>query len=143
MIVYAESSAVVTWLLAEERCDEVAAILESAEHVVVSDLLFVECDRAFIRALTVDRLEDRQYAALRQELVDFSSHWETQRLSQVVLDRSRQPFPLEPVRTLDALHLASALRANALSPGVCVLSLDQRIRDNAAKLGLDVVPAAD
>ena len=141
MIVYAESSAILAWLFAEERGGAVAAILQSAAHVVVSDLLFVECDRAFIRASTLEAVDDEQFATLRRQLVDAHRHWETQRLSPAVLDRSRQPFPREPVRTLDALHLAGALRANALSPGIHVLSLDQRVRDNAAKLGFEVVPA--
>ena len=142
MIVYAESSAVLAWLFAEERGDEVTAILESAEHVLVSDLLFVECDRAFIRISALGALDDEQLGPLRQQLVDARDHWETQRISAAVLDRSRQAFPEEPVRTLDALHLASALRARALAPGIRLLSLDERIRDNAAKLGFEVLPAA-
>ena len=141
MIVYAESSAVLAWLLGDVRGDEAAAVLESAQHVIVSDLLFVEIDRAFIRAQALEGVTDTQLARLRRHLAEVGTHWQTQRLSPGVLDRSRQPFPREPVRALDALHLASALRANALSPGVCVLSLDNRIRENTVKLGLETLPA--
>jgi hypothetical protein len=57
-----------------------------------------------------------------------------------VVEQSRRSFPCEPVRSLDALHLATALVVRNLSPEVQVLSFDDRIRDNATALGLDVVP---
>ena len=62
------------------------------------------------------------------------------RIGAEVVDRARQPFPGDPVRTLDAIHLASALVARASVPGLGVLSLDERIRRVARTLGLKVVP---
>ncbi len=59
-----------------------------------------------------------------------------------VVERSRQPFPVEPVRSLDAIHLSSALEARRALPGLHVLSLDDRVRQNALKPGFEVVPAA-
>jgi hypothetical protein len=57
-----------------------------------------------------------------------------------VLARAALPFPREPVRTLDAIHLASAvLHAQAAAP-LEVLSTDPRIRDSAVALGWPVVP---
>jgi hypothetical protein len=50
------------------------------------------------------------------------------------------PFPVGPVRALDALHLATALAARAAAPDVRVLSPDQRVRENAARFGFAVVP---
>jgi hypothetical protein len=44
------------------------------------------------------------------------------------------------LRTLDALHLASALAARAAVPGLAMLSLDGRVRRSATELGFDVVP---
>jgi hypothetical protein len=58
-----------------------------------------------------------------------------------VIDRARQPFPKEPVRALDALHLSSALVARAAIPDVVVLSLGAIVRENARALGFDLVPA--
>lgn len=140
MILYAESSAVLAWLLAEATGADVAATLREAEHIIVSDLLFVECDRACIRAAASGALTTRQAASVRALLAKAGSHWETLRLSSRVIDRSRQPFPVEPVRSLDALHLSSALEARSALPELQVLSLDQRVRDNAAMLGFEVVP---
>lgn len=45
------------------------------------------------------------------------------------------------MRTLDAIHLASAVLARSAFAGIAVLSLDQRIRNVAAALGFDVLPA--
>ncbi|MEN8148606.1 MAG: hypothetical protein ABFS86_02215 [Planctomycetota bacterium] len=45
--------------------------------------------------------------------------------------------------SLDALHLAMALRARASAPDLEVLSLDRRIRENARALGLVVTPDLD
>ena len=51
-----------------------------------------------------------------------------------------QTFPQEPVRSLDALHLATALlHANRLDAPV-VLSVDQQIRANASAVNLTVAP---
>ena len=58
-----------------------------------------------------------------------------------VVERSRRSFPCEPIRSLDALHLSTALIVRGLSPEVQILSFDDRIRENATALGLTVVPA--
>ena len=141
MTLYAESSAVLAWLLAEPEGEAVAAALQDADHVIVSDLLFVECDRACIRAESHGALAPRQAASVRSRLARVGEHWEKLRLSTAVLERSRQPFPVEPIRSLDALHLSSALVAQPKIPGLRVLSLDQRVRDNALRLGFEVLPA--
>jgi hypothetical protein len=62
------------------------------------------------------------------------------RLEGDVVERARRPFPVEPVRTLDALHLASALVASARLPDLALLSLDERVRSAGRALGLPVVP---
>ncbi len=56
MIVYAESSAVFSWLLGEPAGPVVRRTLEAAEFVVASDLTLVECDRAFHRARSLGEL---------------------------------------------------------------------------------------
>lgn len=35
-------------------------------------------------------------------------NWDVHELTERVLARARLPFPVEPIRTLDALHLATA-----------------------------------
>ena len=68
------------------------------------------------------------------------SGWSVLDLSEAVVARVSGPFPSEPVRTLDALHLATADVARQSLGTLTMVSLDQRVRRNAAALGLAVAP---
>jgi hypothetical protein len=57
-----------------------------------------------------------------------------------VVERARRPFPAEPLRALDAIHLATALIVAADAPGMGLLSFDRRIRQAGKALGLRVTP---
>ena len=61
-------------------------------------------------------------------------------LSERVLVRARAAVPSEPIRTLDALHLATALIFREALGDLRMLSFDERIRDNAHALGIPVTP---
>jgi len=140
MIAYAESSAVLAWLLGEPKGEEVRTALATAERVVSSTLTQVECARALARGVGAGRIgRGDELAALR--LMDqAAAAWTTLEMSGPVLARARSPFPVEPVRTLDAFHLATALAFHEASPGLRVLSLDDRVRANAVAMGLTVGP---
>ena len=140
MHVYAESSAVLAWLLGDEGGEEAAAALAEAEGVVASDLTLVESERVLIRAWSTGLLPEAAAADQSARLARAAATWLTLRLDEEVVDRARRPFPVEPLRTLDALHLAAALVARAALPGLAVLTLDQRLRENAARLGFETVP---
>lgn len=139
-MLYAESSAVLAWLLGEERGAEVAEVLRSADGVVACDLTLVECERVLIRAWSAGLMSEAERADQSGVLARTASHWTRLRIDEVVIDRARRPFPIEPIRTLDALHLAGALVARSAAPGLRLLSLDQRVRENAERLGFGVVP---
>jgi predicted nucleic acid-binding protein len=141
-LLYAESSAVLAWLLGDEGAETARSALSSAEAVFTSELTLVECSRALIRAHRVEGLPESSLVDRRNRLLRAAAHWTILELGREVTDRARDPFPSEPLRTLDALHLASALVARAALDELAVLSLDRRIRDNAIGLGLDVVPDA-
>jgi predicted nucleic acid-binding protein len=138
--VYVESSAVLSWLLGASGGERVAHVLRDADAIVASDLTVLECERVLIRARTSGLITEAAAADQHAALARVSLHWTLLRVDSEVLDRCRHPFPIEPVRTLDAIHLASALTARAAVPRVAMVSLDQRIRENAVRLGFDVVP---
>jgi predicted nucleic acid-binding protein len=137
---YAESSAILAWLLDESSAHEVRNSLAAAEHIVASDLTVIECDRVLIRAVTVGELTEVEAADRRAYLVAAASHWHILRVAPEIVDRARQPFPGEPIRTLDAIHLASVLTARTALVGLRLLSLDDRVREAAKKLGLELLP---
>ncbi len=58
-------------------------------------------------------------------------------LSPTVLARAREPFPL-PVRTLDALHLASADFLRAQMQRVEIASYDDRLSHAARRMGFSL-----
>jgi len=139
MNVYVESSAVLAWLLEEAPGPQFQEILGRAELVAASDLLMVECDRALIRAEVLGQLSPFEARRRRGLLETASSRWTLMRLDGI-LEKARQRFPHEPLRALDALHLASALAARSALSDLVLLSLDHRIRENGAALGFEVLP---
>jgi predicted nucleic acid-binding protein len=137
---YAESSAVLSWLMDEPLSAKVRAALKTADLIVSSDLTLIECDRVLWRAIALRELTEAEAADRRARLVSAASHWQVLRMSPEIIDRARAPFPGDPIRTLDAIHLASALVARASISRLELLTLDDRIRGAAKKLGLNVVP---
>jgi predicted nucleic acid-binding protein len=138
--IYAESSAVLAWLFGEGAAARVRDVLSKAELVLTSDLTLLECDRVLIRALALDEIDEAGAADRRAHLNRAAAHWHVLRLSTEIVDRARRPFPAEPIRTLDAIHLASALAARSSVAGVALLSLDDRIRRAGAQLGFRLHP---
>jgi predicted nucleic acid-binding protein len=70
-----------------------------------------------------------------------AARWNLVPIGAEVVGRARRPFPAEPLRALDAIHLASALLTAADVPELTVLSFDRRIRKAAQELGLTRTPA--
>ena len=140
MNVYAESSAVLAWLLGERAGRRVREVLRRAELVMASDLALLECDRVLIRAITLREIDAATAADRRAHLNAAAAHWHLWRVSADIVERARQPFPAEPVRTLDAIHLASALAARSAVPSLELLSLDDRIRRAGEQLGFRLQP---
>jgi len=137
---YAESSAILAWLLGEAASRDVRASLAAADNIVASDLTLIECDRVLLRAAALGELTEVEAADRRANLTAAAAHWHTLRIAPEIVDRARQPFPGEPIRTLDAIHLASVLAARTAIAGLRLLSLDDRIRKAARKLGLELLP---
>ncbi len=140
MVLYIESSAVLAWLLGEPPAIRILDMLRTAEQVVSSSLTSVECARGLTRARLLERLTSMQELAALQLLDQAESGWHIQELNAHVLARARAPMPGDPVRTLDALHIASAsVLRDGLGP-ISMLSLDARVRACATGLGFPVVP---
>ena len=57
-----------------------------------------------------------------------------------VRSRAALEFPIEPVRSLDAIHLATIEIWSRTIGLLAVASTDDRVRRNAQALGHDVIP---
>jgi predicted nucleic acid-binding protein len=133
---YIESSALVAALLEGD-----AAALKSVRtrgRQVTSALTIAETARAILRARVGARLTaDEERAAVRA-LRRFERRSFMVAVTDSVLARVRRPFPVEPIRTLDAVHLATAELLGEPPPLVTIVTRDARVRDNAEALGYAV-----
>jgi predicted nucleic acid-binding protein len=132
---YAETSAVLRWLFAEPGGEAIRAALAAAEKVATSRLALIETRRVVRRAEREGRITAAQGADLRAVFAQASSTWAILEISEEIAQRAEDGFPNEPVRTLDAIHLASALFLRESFPDLMLLTADERVRANAALLG--------
>ena len=139
-VLYAETSAVLRWLLGAGEADRIERTLASAAVVVSSDLTTAEVGRSLRRLVATAELGSEDGERAWTSYGAASQHWHLYAVSEPVLAKVRQPFPREPVRTLDAIHLATALVHAAEVGAPIVLSVDRQIRANAQALGLTVAP---
>lgn len=140
MVAYVDSSALLAWLLNEAQGEDVRTTLAAADRVVASTLTGVECGRALSRGSATGRISRVQELEAVRLMDAVAARWVLMEMTGGVLQRARAPFPAEPVRTLDALQLATALAFRDAHAALTVVSLDRRVRDNAQALGMDVAP---
>ena len=133
MTLYADRSAVLRWLFEEAGGDEVHRLLRDATKVVCSRLTLVETRRVIRHAVAQKVLDEVSSAAVLEVFAQAGAGW--------AIERAEGSFPVEPVRTLDALHLASALLLRQTLPDLRIVSTDDRVRSNGRGLGFEVFPA--
>jgi predicted nucleic acid-binding protein len=134
--IYLETSALLKWLLGQPGAEQVRQAVNKAKVVATSDLTFAEAERVLTRHQNAGDLREGDARKLRGLLNKTGLTWTKMAISANVLDRAKRVFPVEPVRTLDAIHLATALEFAAVLPNIVVLSDDRRIMDNAEALGI-------
>ena len=135
MTLYAETSAVLRWLFGEAGGEAIRATLAAAEKVATSRLSLIETRRVVRRAERDGRITAAQGADIRAVFAQATSTWAILEISLEVARRAEDGFPSEPVRTLDAIHLASALFLRESFPDLVMLTADERVGANAALLG--------
>jgi predicted nucleic acid-binding protein len=131
-----ESSALVAALL--ELDTAISKKIPGRTQQVTSALTLAEAGRAIIRARATGRLTGEQEQAAVRALRTFERRCFLLDVDRAVLDRVRRPFPIEPIRTLDAVHLATAERLGEASPLLTIVTRDDRVRRNAEALGYTV-----
>jgi predicted nucleic acid-binding protein len=120
--------------------EQILTDLREAEKVVCSRLTLIETRRVIRRALAESRITEAEADSLRTIFAQAAARWAILEVSSEVAQRAEGKFPVEPVRSLDAIHLASALVLRESLPGLLIISTDERLRSNAHQLGFDVLP---
>jgi predicted nucleic acid-binding protein len=137
---YAESSAVLRWLLGHPDGPTIQRTLAAASSVVTSALTGLEVARTIRRLAALRQISSGDRDRTLSIYAAAAGHWKIFSITNEVLTRAGEPFPVEPIRSLDAIHLATALLYAREAPLFGVLTSDERVRDNADALGMGTVP---
>ncbi|HEY3358158.1 MAG TPA: PIN domain-containing protein [Polyangia bacterium] len=140
MNVYLESSAALRDLLDGADASEVRSLVAEAAVVATSRLTLAEVARVLVRLRVVEPTIAAAVAAREAQLQAESELWAILPVDEEIWARCARPFPVEPIRLLDAVHLASIEKLSAALPALTVISMDDRVRRNAAALGFAVRP---
>jgi hypothetical protein len=108
--VYLESSAALRDVLGAEHGDHIRADVQAAETVVASRLTLAEVSRRMTTLRAHDPVAAETVAARAAEFFADSERWVVDPLDDAVWRRCERPFPIEPLRTLDAIHLPRSRR---------------------------------
>ncbi|TVR71540.1 MAG: PIN domain-containing protein [Spirochaetaceae bacterium] len=105
MVAYLDSSVVLRYILLGEIVLKHAA---EFPRIVSSELLETECRRVLLRTRMEGKLNDETFVTATERLEEVLAEMDLLELSGSVKKRAMEAFPVH-VKTLDALHLASAL----------------------------------
>jgi predicted nucleic acid-binding protein len=139
--VYLDASALVKLFVPEPESDELNRNLVDVSDVIVSDLALTEMASALGRRVREARLTPAEAQRLYREASKLLRSCRQAELTPPIHRRAERlllSLPI-PLRSLDALHVATALVADAAT----VVTFDPRLRDAAASQGLFVAPPLD
>lgn len=130
---YIETSAL---LAARVERDAAAVLAVRGEgQRVMSALTAAEAARQFVRAGAMGQLSTRQVRSAMTWLRRYEARCHVVPITPDILARLRRPFPIEPIRTLDAIHLATIEALDEDPLNVAVVTRDRRIAENARAMG--------
>ena len=106
---------------------------------ITSALTFAEAARALLRARAARLITANEERAALRDLGALERRCTAVfAVTEDVLTRAGRPFPVEPVRTLDAIHLATIELLGETPQLVTVVTRDERVARNARALGYAV-----
>ena len=138
--VYVDSSALVKLYVPETESDTLDALLRGRRDLMISELAITEVLSAVARRRREGSLSDEQAYLIRDALLEDAASESFQRLElSPGTHREAERLLLSthalPLRTLDALHVALALEADAKH----ILTFDMRMREAAVYAGLSAL----
>jgi predicted nucleic acid-binding protein len=133
---YVESSALVSSIVEQDTAAK--RTMTQARTLVTSLLTLTEAHRALVQGRNRGRFEPVRVRAFSRAFDSFAKRCHVIPVGDDILARARRPFLVEPVRTLDAIHLATIELLGADPGMIGVLTRDARIRANAIAAGYEV-----
>ena len=143
MIAYFDSSVLLTILLNQARYEEACSFWEKADFCLSSFLLRIETNISLRRVHKVSEHRDDK-AWLSQKINDLNKmlndiHCKPidSSIEQIIIENKS----LENCKSLDAIHLATALYFNTKNRenNICVCSFDNKMLITAKELGFETI----
>jgi predicted nucleic acid-binding protein len=111
------------------------AAIRGEGHRFASALTIAEAMRTIVIAQAKGRLSPVEYRATVRWIRRFANRCEIVAIGEEVMERVGRAFPVEPIRTLDAIHLATADLIGESPALISIVTRDARIRQNALAMG--------
>jgi predicted nucleic acid-binding protein len=138
VITYLDSSVVLDRIVDEPAS---AALWREIDQTVCSVLLETECLRAIDRFRIVGMMDEGALVRSREVLFMILASSEVVEVGRAVLDRAALPFP-SVIRTLDAIHLATALIYRETTGPLRIATTDRALARASRAMGFEVVGAS-
>ena len=135
MKVFLDTSALAKRYVAEQGSDQVLAVCQQADSLVVSVICLPELISTLCRLVREEKLASAAYRALKGGMMANLADVDICEITQEVLASVVSLLELHPLRAMDGLHVACAL---ASAPDAFV-SADHRQISAARKAGLSVI----
>jgi uncharacterized protein len=135
MKVFFDTSAFVKRYVEESGSDQVQDICANAESVVLSVICFPEMISTLNRLVREGKFTEAHYAEVKQSMGEDLQDILFVNLTPSVIGRAVRLLEKNPLRAMDALHLASAVETKT----DLFVSADDRQIDAARRAGLPVV----
>ena len=133
--IYLETSAVLAFCLNEVRAPMVHSLLQADAQFHCSVLTLLESRRAITRHFALELINQKTMLMARRKLALLEALLRQIPIDGNIILLAGERYPIEPVRSLDAIHLASLMQMRTAWPDLELLSFDKRLLNNAKALG--------
>ena len=139
MWAYFDTSALVKRYIDEAGRRDVLRLLRRHE-CVTSALLSVELRSALRRRVSEGNLDSQRVPAILTRVATDRAYWTLVEVARDVIAGAETLVATHPLRTLDAIHIASAqlFRARIGAPDLIFVSADARQTEAAAAVGMTI-----
>lgn len=128
---YIDTSVVLRTVLESGTTPDFEQRIGAARVLLTSRLSLVEAARALLRLRWSGRVSEERLADAGREIDALWGRCDIWELTPQVCDLAGQVVPAKPLRTLDALHLATYLLARRQIAALELLTVDKRLADAA------------
>lgn len=129
--IYLDTSAILRALLEAGASPDIERGLREARVLITSRLTVVEAARALLRLRQSGMVAETRLADAARELDALWARCDLWELTSAVCDLAAAIAPAKPLRTLDALHLATYLVARRRLGAVELVTADRRLAEAA------------